>query len=160
MVFPWIPYLQKRAGGKLSDIEFLSIKEFGSKRNDADNTVTITNSTTETTVVTQTATSGKDMYLGDANCQFNQLVGRSTVEITLQLYVNGTVVETARFVTSDGGDDGVYQFKTKGVKVAATQIIKITATQGSAVSTRIVTYAGKLVLFEESTGETPQVTSI
>ena len=59
MVFPWIPFLFG-AKKRLSDIEYLSIKEFDGKRVDVDNSMSLNDTSTETDLVTQTASSGKE----------------------------------------------------------------------------------------------------
>ena len=152
MVGPWIHALWSR-GKRLSDIEYLSIKDHDGKRVDADATVTITN-TTELDVVTKTASSGKDMWLGGASISWSRTVTAGTPRVVFQLYINGAVDERADFVDTALGKHGEYKFLIKGIKVAATQIIKITVDQTSSVSTLV---DGKLILFEETTGESPQI---
>ena len=130
MVFPWIPFLQKRGGKKLSDIEFLAIKDYGtdgtdSKRVDADGAVTIVNSTAANDVVSVTANTGKDMYLGGASWSARQTAGSSAMALLGNLVVDGTTVETVT-MTHFGNTEAEIKFTTKGIKVAAGEIIKIT----------------------------------
>jgi len=155
VVFPWIPFLFG-AKKRLSDIEFLSIKDFDGKRVDADGAVTITNTTTETDVVTVTAGSGKDMYLAGAVCTMFVSDEAAAHDDVARLVVNATPVEI--IATADPGVPGKHEFNfiTKGVKVAATQIIKLTFANGtgSSYETQV---KGKLLLFEEATGDSPQI---
>ena len=161
-MFPWIPFLKQKAGGKLSDIEFLAVKEFGSKRVDVDTETSVDNTVTETTIVTATAASGKDMYLGTASIAASVTTTAANLAIKWKLYINGTVEEiiNSNFPVSQVLGSAIFEFKSKGLKVAATEIIKITATHSISTSTSQSINAGKLVLFEEATGETPQVASI
>ena len=158
MVFPWIAFL-KESKKRLSDIEFLAIKEFDGKRVDADAQTTVSNTTTETDVVTVTANTGKDMYLASATVHVNMSVSQ-TFDATYRLYANGTVVDAAYTKYLISSSDVQYyaiKFDTKGIKVAANQIIKITVQHSTATSTSVTVNAGKLVLWEEDTGNSPQV---
>jgi len=159
-VFPWIPFLQNRGGRKLSDIEYLSIKDFGSKRVDKTTVVIVTDTTTETDIVTQTASSGKDMYLGEGIINFTENSLNQTVLVTLRLYINGTVIETIKYLAVPAQDTHTfnYKFLSKGKKVAATEIIKITTQHNVNTSNTSFTYGGTLILFEEVTGESPAIT--
>jgi len=155
VVFPWILFLK---GGKkrLSDIEYLSIKDFDGKRVDVDDILSITTSSTELDAATQTAGSGKDMYLAGANITSIITLQSQAFSIIFRLYVNGTVVETLEVEGVALADEYSLTFLTKGVKVAATQIIKITAQQ-SGTTGRSSQHRSKLMLFEEATGESPQI---
>jgi len=155
---PWIAFLKSRAGGKLSDIEFLAIKEFGSKRVDVDDSLSSA-LTGEKDLAVATAASGKDMYLASASFSFAKSSATAD-DVFMRLYINGTQIEEITYQNLPQvppGNNWQYEFKTKGVKVAATQIIKITKEQ---VTTNNINFESKLVLFEEATGATPQVTSI
>ena len=155
-MFPWIPFL---TGGKkrLSDIEYLSIKEFDSKLVQADGTATATGD-----LASLTASSGKDMYLAKAriNVGYTGATGLNEVGANIVLKVNGTVVETvnARFIRSSVEIDSVmtynYDFSNIGQKVAATEIIKL---EVISISSTSITVAGALVCFEETTGDSPAI---
>ena len=164
MVFPWIPFLKERAGGKLSDIEFLAVKDFDGKLVKNEGVKSATGD-----LATLTASSGKDMYVARAKVSFTpSSIGTGSGEgnAIVKLKINGTVVETARYSwsarstsTSNFGAANFaedYEFKNIGHKVAATQIIKL----------EVVTLTGNtnaegfVECFEETTGETPQVASI
>jgi len=155
MVFPWLVFLKEKRK-RLSDIEFLSIKEFDTKRVDVDGEDTNAADNTNEDVVTQTANSGKDMYLGGA--KFNVRVntgGGSPWIYVVDLVINGVIEETYINATPPTGEDFEYTFLTKGVKVAATQIIKIQ--HRNATASKSTTCTGKLVLWEETTGASPAV---
>jgi len=143
-MFPWIPFLfEKRK--RLSDIEFLSIKEFDGKL--------VKNDSVRTTVgdlATLTASSGKDMYVGTATISGYDIVNNAVSVVVLK--INGTEVERFTHVASTEDNNFTYEFKTKG-KVAATEIIKIEwITEGDTG-----TIAGAIQCFEETTGASPQV---
>jgi len=154
MVFPWIPFL---ISGKkrLSDIEFLAIKDFDGKLRQDDGVVT-----TSGDVATLTATAGKDMYLAKAAITTSFTVGSAgTKTLNVELKLNGVTVETyTREYGSTGAQQGDsadnYEFINIGQKVAATQIIKleVTGNTGSLFNT-----TGTIVCFEETTGESPQI---
>lgn len=154
MVFPWIQFLGKK--GKLSDIEYLSIKEFDSKLVQNDGTRTTTGD-----LATLTASGGKDMYLAKAKINAvhtGDLNASRTVTVVLKL--NGVIVETdtMEFITgssrshSSQGDS--YEFISIGQKVVATQIIKLEVT---VIDTTSISVKGTLVCFEEDTGASPAV---
>ncbi len=160
-MFPWIPFL-KASGKRLSDIEYLSIKEFDGKRVDVTTTASLTLSatSTETDLVTQTANTGKDMYLGEASFEIWD-GGSASVVPTIRLYINGVVKETSILqlnVASTNAYESrtIRTFSTKGLKVATGQIIKITV-QNDGTASKITHSNGKLVLWEEDTGASPQV---
>lgn len=148
---------------KVSDIEFLSIKEFDGKRVDVDNPLlNLNNNSVETDLVTQTAAGGKDMYLGGASIggSVENISGGTLVEVTYRLYANA--VEIDKFVKNDpiSKEGWTYKFLTKSVKVTTGQIIKITAKNGASGINKETNHQGKLILWEENTDETPQITSI
>lgn len=152
---PWLVFLKESGKKRLSDIEYLSIKEFGGKRVDADAETAITNTSTETDIVTVTASSGKDMYLAGAKMKSTGTVV-TTTNVTYRLFANGVELEKVTFTGEGPNSEQSFNFLTKGVKVAATQIIKLTGQNSDATATT-VTYFGKLILFEETTGESPAV---
>jgi len=144
----WKTLIQRK--GKLSDIEYLSIKEFGNK------TRTNTGSRTTTgTLATLTATGGKDMYLGVAKISAIG-VQFPAASVTVDLVVNGVIKETGIIWSASTSGIGLggqneYEFVWKG-KVAATQIIKLEATISGTYTVK-----GTILVFEEDTGTTPAV---
>ena len=146
----------------MSDIEYLSIKEFDVKRVDKNTTLDLSNSIVETDVVTQTAAGGKDMYLGEATCPMHGTDtegGPPGFTATYRLFANGIEIETIQlFINIGTGQENQINFKTLGIKVAAGQIIKITV-QHSLAGGRSTHSEGKLVLWQEDTGTTPQIPS-
>ena len=145
MVFPWISFLKEGGKKRLSDIEYLAIKEFGGKLVQNDGTKTTTGD-----LATLTASVGKDMYLAKAKVNINAS-GVSNASVTIQLKVNAVVIEEYQTeVLADTGDK--YEFTSVGFKVAATQIIKLEVTAVSGMNVE-----GQLICFEETTGESPAV---
>lgn len=141
---------------KLSDIEYLSIKEFDGKRVDVDTETTVSNTLTETDIATQTATTGKDMYLARAKLSLIATAGTgSNFPMEYRLYANGVEIEKIEDQVLLTGADSGATFTTQGVKVAAGQIIKMTLKHQ--ISTRTVRVNAKLELWEETTGESPAV---
>ena len=160
-MFPWALWLKNRGGGRLSDIEYLSIKDYGtdgtdSKRVDVDDEISISNTTTETDLATATASSGKDMYLAGASWSGTGFSSGS-VSFSIKLYVNTVEVEQYKssLATSTSGDK--HTFLTKGVKVAAGDIIKITMKHTATGATVGTVNRSTLILFEEATGESPAI---
>lgn len=148
----WLTILQK--AGRLSDIEFLAIKEFGNKLRSAEGNVTAAGD-----IAFLTANSGKDMYLASAKVTFSSNIANTGLanESIVELKINGTIIETVRHSTVMSANTGInvfeYEFKNIGQKVAATQIIKIEAT----VLDSDIQCEGFIECFEENTGTTPQV---
>lgn len=149
-------------GRKLSDVEFFAIKEFDNKRVDVDNILTLANTNVETDLTTQTASGGKDMYLGEASIggQVTDTFGGEIGGITYRLFVNAVEIDRFRVEDPSEDEEWTYKFLTKGVKVTTGQIIKITAKNDNAGVNRNTTHQGKLVLWEEDTNNTPQIPSI
>lgn len=147
-------------GRKLSDLEFLSIKEFNDKRVDVDGEVADLG-TSETDVATQTANTGKDMYLGKAVITLQQSSTTVTNLVKVRLFANAVEIEKRTVeVQSNSGSknsEGFYEFISKGVKVETGQIIKITAEPTSATGTLVAN--ATLTLWEEDTGVSPQIPS-
>jgi len=137
----------------LSDIMFLAKKEFDAK------TLAPNESTRTTTgdLATLTAGGGKDMYL--ASAKVNAIItGTGNGTVTVELKVNGVIVETYSAdlnhgtAPDSGNSTDSYSFNVIGVKVAATQIIKLEVT---AISD--VTINGVIQCWEETTGVTPVI---
>lgn len=159
MVFPFVTFPTLIGGKrKLSDIEYLAIKEFGGKlKTDSG----VTTGTAAQDIATLTASSGKDMYLASAKISIR--CGTSNIsDASVQLSANGVVIGEYRgsFMNSAVGRNAGatsadnFEFAIKGVKVAATQIIKMRATT---IGSSII-IAGELVCFEETTGVSPKIT--
>lgn len=161
MVGPWIGFFPALFGKKrkLSDIEYLAIKEFGGKVVENEST-----RTTAGTVATLTASAGKDMYLAKAKISVRQTVVNQVAKACIvELRVNGIVKETFSNTFHDGsatGTPGVlsipYEFVIQGLKVAATQLIVLevpTLDTNQEIN-------GTLECWQENTGATPQVPSI
>jgi len=144
-MFPWLLYLREAGGGRLSDIEYLSIKEFGSKLVQNDGT-----RTTAGDLCTLTASSGKDMYLAGAKINFRSLATPPSITVTLD--VDTVVIETAELELTDTSESGDYEFVSKGFKVAATKVIKLEVTAIASMDVQ-----GQLICFEETTGESPAI---
>ncbi len=153
MVGPWLHSLWQR-GRRLSDIEYMSIKEFDSKR--VSNQVRLT---TAGTGATLTAGAGKDLYLAGASVTLHiEGLANANDESVLELTANSVVIETITLSSEGNSSTNAatgYQvnFMAKGIKVAATQVLKIegaTIDANHAVETFI--YG-----FEESTGASPAI---
>jgi len=148
MVGPWLHALWKR-GKRLSDIEYLAIKDFDGKLRQNDNI-----RTTAGDGATLTANSGKDMYL--ASAKVNVDITSTGGDCIVTLNINGTVVDTWEFQASASAG-GVGLISTSyvfpfGFKVAATQVIKLEVT--AVTTTRINT---EIQCFEETTGDSPAI---
>ena len=154
MVGPWIHSLWQ-SGRRLSDIEYLAIKEFDGKTRQVDGTATAAG-----TIATITAASGKDMYLSGAKISIghnNSLVSNVFGLTQVDLYINGTIVEScvrSSLALSGGAEEVDYEFNTKGVKVAATQIIKL---ELAAINNTREIVSGVINVFEEATGDSPAI---
>ena len=155
MVFPWISFLQERKK-RLSDIEYLAIKEFGGKL--VTNTGQQADGGTGNTA-TLTASGGKDLYLAKAQVtvRLDALSNIIVGEVTL-VAPTGTILDRREFSfgstsTGQGVLVQTHDFAVKGVKVAATQTIVI-----DVVSSDVdFDITGTLVGFEEDTGGDPTV---
>jgi len=130
----------------------LSVKEFGGKIKKNEGTRTTTGD-----LATLTATSGKDMYLARAKINATA-VGAGGGTVTIELKVNGSVVETYDAdlhhgaANDSGNSTNNYSFNIIGVKVAATEIIKLEVTAVTDVSVN-----GVIECFEETTGGDPSI---
>jgi len=141
-------------------LQYLAQKEFNGDRVDVDGKLTISNSAAETDLVTQTANVGKDMYLASASIP-SSFVGaiNQSYNILYQLYANGVVIDQIEIKiieTATVNEESIpLLFKTKGIKVATGQIIKITVKHSIATANSNSTTTGKLQLWEENTGVSP-----
>jgi len=147
MVGPWIHALFGRKK-RLSDIEYLAIKEFDGKM--------VKNGSIRTTtgdIATLTASSGKDMYLAKAVIVADG-VGTSLDTIRVDLKINGTTEEIFSGEMISGQGVVPFHFGLTGVKVAATEIIKL---ELITIDSNAIAVAGMIECFEETTGESPQV---
>ena len=151
MVGPWLNSLWERGGGKLSDIEYLSIKEFDGKRVTNEGALSAAGD-----LATLTASGGKDMYLGRAGFTVNHdLVSATNQNFKIELSANGVVIETVLGgIMHDGAAVNTnHTFQNVGFKVAATQIIKI---EVISMGTNLE-IEGFLECFEEGTGASPAI---
>ena len=160
MVFPPIHWFMgiQGAGGIISDIMFLAKKEFDGKLKTAEGTLSVAGD-----LATLTASSGKDMYLAKAyvSATTENADTAAEVSVTIELKVNGVIKGTWRAQITDrkltnesrASSSVNYQFAMTGIKVAATQIIKLEVIQVGA----LIEANGELVCFEETTGETPVI---
>lgn len=144
---PNILFSIPRGASKLSDIEFLAIKEFDGKL--------VTNENTRTTIgtlCTLTAQAGKDMYIARAG--FTGTGGSSSSKVKIELQADGVVLETALLtVDANSGENPLdFKFSNIGYKVATSQIIKL-----EIVSITSTTVEGFVECWEEYTNATPQV---
>lgn len=144
---------------EMGDIEYLAKKEFDVKRVDADTSLlTLSNNNTETDLVTVTAAGGKDMYLGEASIGGQaSIAGGALGGVTYRLKANAVEIDRFRIDEPAQDEEWTYTFLTKSVKVAASQIIKITAQNDNAGANRISTSQGKLILWEEDSGTDPTI---
>jgi len=157
-MFPIVFYQEiLKRGKKLSDIEFLAIKEFNGKLRSDEGFLSAIGD-----LATLTANTGKDMYLARAKVTFfmNNFTGASVTE-KCELKLNGTTIETARAsITQSTIDSGtstiIYEFKNIGHKVLSGEIIKLEVI----VNDSDVDIEGFIECFEEDTNDTPQITSI
>ncbi len=138
----------------LSDIEFLAKKEFDGKLRTAKGTLSATGD-----LATITANSGKDMYLAKAKVSARIEDTAKNRTVIVELKVNGVIKATwacdlsAQFTTIGATSSIGYEFVMSGIKVAATQIIKLEVVTLDAS----VEVNGELVVFEETTGESPVI---
>ena len=150
MVGPWLNSLWK-SGKTLSDIEFLSIKEFDGKIVSNEGHLSATGD-----LATLTASGSKDMYLAKAKVSFVH-DGVGTSGATVELSINGVVKETTQFdgavIAGSTPQPVNYDFINMGRKVATTQIIKLEVT---AIGTGDE-IEGTVLCFEEATGASPAI---
>jgi len=147
-------------GRKLSESEFLSIKKFDGKRVDVNVEIfNVINSTAEIDIITQTASSGKDMYLASASFE-NAVTVLGPFDVIIRLVVNGVTLETIERNQAAENVDFQFTFETKGIFVLDGQIIKITVQHNVSGGTATSATSAKLILWEETTGASPQIPSI
>ena len=161
MVFPWIHFptiLPKGGAATLSDIMFLAVKEYNgggtSKLFTDEGTLSATGD-----LASITASSGKDLYLAKAKVSARHETGATgTATGIVELKANGTIVATwaARLHIPTGtsaNSVAEYEFAVSGIKVAATEIIKLEAVTVDAN----LEVNGELVCWEETTGADPAI---
>ena len=141
---PDIGALKFKLGG---DLAFVSKKEFDGKLVVNEGVRTATG-----TLATLTASSGKDFYLAGAQLSWVKTSATGAFLLKVELQVNGVVKET--FVSQGDTTEHYYppyHFMQKGIKVIATQVIKLeVVTIGTTT-----TVEGSLSCFEEDTGGDP-----
>ena len=148
MVGPWLHSLWKRGGGKLSDIEYLSIKEFDGKLVKNEGFLSATGN-----LSTLTAGSG-DMYLARAVVNFFSNANANSTTVTeVVLKINNTIVETTKLGLGAANVYEQYVFKNIGHKVTTGQIIKL---EVISIATQ-VDVEGFVECFEEATGASPAI---
>ncbi len=152
---PIITFLQ--GGKKVSDIEYLAIKEFGGKLRSEKGSRSTTGD-----LVRLVAASGKDMYMARAKVNFRVLSVSGNHDATVELQSGADGSETTREIFEGGGNsesggtvfgNPQYEFVWQG-KVAATEVIQLEVTVKSGST---VTVEGVLEVFEETTGDSPAV---
>jgi len=147
---PWLVTLWK-SGRRLSDIEYLAIKDFDGKL--VENTDT--NRSTTGDGATLTASSGKDMYLAYAKVVCKN-AGNIDNSATVVLKVNTVIKDTfdwfSHVATNASGETMDEHIFPVGFKVAATEVIKLEVTVISATSVDITT---TIQCIEETTGASP-----
>ena len=132
----------------MSDIEYLAIKEFENKTRIATADNVTPAASTETDVLTLTATTGRDMYFAHADITVRS-TSAGTAIVTVRFYLNGIVVSKRSYRLSSEGSTplNIAPFLSmRGKKVASGQIMKITvevANETSAVDGALIV-TGKL----------------
>jgi len=155
MVGPWIHALFERKK-RLSDIEYLAIKEFGGKL--VTNTGEQADGGTGNTA-TLTASAGKDLYLAKAKATVRLDANSNLIVGEITLVANSVIKDRWVFSAASGqsasGANGELQheFIISGIKVAATQTIVLDVVASDAD----YDIAGTLVGIEETTGDSPAV---
>lgn len=157
MVGPWIAFIPQLVSvrRRLSDIEYLSIKEFEGKL--VTNTGQKADGTTGD-LATLTASSGKDMYLAkaQASIRFDATTALILGEIVLK--VNGVIKDRWEWGgvlnTETGLVEDSHNFTIVGLKVTTGQIIKLEVISSDAD----VDINGTIECFEETTGTSPKIT--
>jgi hypothetical protein len=154
---------------KVSDIEFLAIKEFEGKLVNLNST---SNETTTGVKLTRTPASGKTFYLAYVQVTpiANPQSGTSTdFECVVAIKFNGTIVDTISYTASfeiaagEGPGYGVSGASLKsnqvGISMDGDAIkkveVEITTLQGTGLECRL-----SLLGWEENTADSPQIPSI
>ena len=148
--------LFNKKGKKLSDIEYLAIKEFGGKLRHDDGTQP---SSTTGDLGTLTANTGKDMYLAKAKVSVVAASSGTGMNVEIELVINGTVRETfvattksTTQIAASGVMSQGFEFALTGIKVAAGEIMKLEVTTNSGAICW-----GTIECWEEDTGASPAV---
>lgn len=132
--------------GKLSDIEYLMIKEFGGKLKHDEGSATATG-----TLCSVTAGSGKDLYV--ARAKVSASFTSSFPSATVELQANGVTIETVTLkFDNDQSAYEEYEFKNVGHKVDATQVLRLQIT----ALTSTLTVEGFIECVEETDGASPR----
>jgi len=139
----------------MSDIEFLMIKEFDGKLRKNEGSLTATG-----TLATLTAATGKDMYLARAKVSVRSQSTINASQATIELQVNGVVVETFIYLLAEASSSNgwventsdQYEFVNIGHKVDAAQVIKLEVT----VESEMV-IEGFVECVEEDDGVSPAI---
>lgn len=161
MIFPVITSfaltIQEAVKKKLSDIEYLAIKEKDGKLRT--NTGQQADGGTGNAAIL-TAGSGKDLYLAKAQVTVRLDTTSILILGEVTLVANSVIKDRWEFsmddsvATSAGGILTLtHDFAVQGIKVATTETIVINVVTSDAV----FDIAGTLVGFEEDTGESPAV---
>ena len=148
-MFPWLVTLWK-SGRRLSDIEYLAIKEFGGKL--VENTVTSQSATGDG--ATLTASSGKDMYLAYAKCVIankSNLDRNAIVALIVNTVTKDTFDISSHNAGDAAGDNTLTHIFPVGFKVAAAEVIKLEVTAIGATMDITTT----IQCIEETTGASP-----
>ncbi len=155
-MFPWLVHLVGK-GKRLSDIEYLAIKEFDGKL--VTNTGEQADGGTGNTA-TLTASSGKDLYLAKASVTVRLDALSSLIVGEITLVANSVVIDRWEFSALNEGStsasaafDLQHDFTVAGIKVAATQTIVIDVVASNAD----FDITGTLVGIEETTGASPAI---
>jgi len=155
LVGPWIHYLEKLgAVAELSDIEYLSIKEFDGKLRSDEGSAT-----TPGTLATLTANTGKDMYIARAKITFFGDSQDPAIGDTVELQLNGVTIETspATLQMATGANNvtpHTYSFENIAHRVTTGQVIRLQVT----ILDVQTTVEGFIECFEEDTGTSPAIT--
>jgi len=143
--------IQEEASEDMSDIQFLSIKEFDGKLRSDEGSL---GSGISGDLATLTANVGKDMYLGRAQITLRHFQSvSSTSNPKVELSINGVVIEITEVALSNDFKTIVYEFKNVGRRVLAGQIIKLESIHADVD----LTIKGFIECWEEDTGESPQI---
>lgn len=140
----------------MSDIEFLTIKEFDGKLKSDEG---FGNAVGELAAIT--AGGGKDLYLATAKCSV-RLASNVNIAVIcrIELRVNGTPIETAHFTME--GVSGLghvvltqsYEFVNIGHKVVSGNTISVHIAE---VTSNLMQFEGEVSGFEENTGASPAI---
>ncbi len=168
-MFPWLVHLVGK-GRRLSDIEYLAIKEFDSKLF----TEISSEFTTNAVQITRTIANGKDFYLAKASLYpvVNTVVaaingGAGTTAVNrradVEIKYDGTVIDVLTHDQETGQDDanhqgaagasGKYETTMAGKKLVGDGVKKLELTSTNTSGT----FRCSVVGFEETSGASPAV---